>query len=225
MCSAGWEGQYCNVAVSSTSTSSSQTGVILAATLGTIVPVVVIMLVLAIIGWLYIERSRKPIEEWEISADELEIGEQLGQGGYGAVYKAKWRGTEVAVKMVPSEKVTGEMERNFKEEVRSVSSRAPLLTGTFAEGQVRIMMKLRHPNVVLFMAASTKAESMCLVMEFMALGSLFDVCHHVTPLWPSISTVHCYHIYVTLTWRYACSLSLSLSSFLVERTVRVAAAQ
>jgi hypothetical protein len=37
------------------------------------------------------------------------------------------------------------------------------------------MTALRHPNVVLFMAASTKAPKMCIVMEYMALGSLFDV--------------------------------------------------
>ena len=41
--------------------------------------------------------------------------------------------------------------------------------------QVRVMTALRHPNVVLFMAASTKAPKMCIVMEFMALGSLYDV--------------------------------------------------
>ena len=41
--------------------------------------------------------------------------------------------------------------------------------------QVRVMTALRHPNVVLFMAASTKAPKMCIVMEYMALGSLFDV--------------------------------------------------
>jgi serine/threonine protein kinase len=40
---------------------------------------------------------------------------------------------------------------------------------------VRVMTALRHPNVVLFMAASTKAPKMCIVMEFMSLGSLFDV--------------------------------------------------
>jgi len=40
--------------------------------------------------------------------------------------------------------------------------------------QVRVMT-LRHPNVVLFMAASTKAPKMCIVMEFIALGSLYDV--------------------------------------------------
>jgi serine/threonine protein kinase len=46
----------------------------------------------------------------------------------------------------------------------------------FVDGQqVRVMTSLRHPNVVLFMAASTKAPKMCIVMEYMALGSLFDV--------------------------------------------------
>jgi hypothetical protein len=36
------------------------------------------------------------------------------------------------------------------------------------------MSQLRHPNVVLFMAASVKPQ-MSIVMEFMSLGSLFDV--------------------------------------------------
>jgi serine/threonine protein kinase len=67
-----------------------------------------------------------------------------------------WKGTEVAVKVMASEKITKEMEKSFKDEVR-------------------VMTALRHPNVVLFMAASTKAPKMCIVMEFMGLGSLFDV--------------------------------------------------
>jgi len=47
------------------------------------------------------------------------------------------------------------------------------------------MTSLRHPNVVLFMAASTKPPKMCIVMEYMTLGSLYDVrracsCHSLT---------------------------------------------
>ncbi len=38
---------------------------------------------------------------------------------YGSVYKAKWRGTEVAVKVMSSEVVTKEMQRQFADEVRS----------------------------------------------------------------------------------------------------------
>ena len=41
--------------------------------------------------------------------------------------------------------------------------------------EARIMSHLRHPNVVLFMAASTKPPKMCIVMEYMALGSLYEV--------------------------------------------------
>jgi serine/threonine protein kinase len=40
---------------------------------------------------------------------------------------------------------------------------------------VLVMTALRHPNVVLFMGASTKAPNLCIVMEYMSLGSLFDV--------------------------------------------------
>jgi serine/threonine protein kinase len=40
------------------------------------------------------------------------------------------------------------------------------------------MSCLRHPNVVLFMAASTKPPKLCIVMELMGLGSLFDLLHN-----------------------------------------------
>jgi len=38
-----------------------------------------------------------------------------------------------------------------------------------------MMTALRHPNVVLFMAACTKPPKMCIVMEHMSLGSLYEV--------------------------------------------------
>jgi hypothetical protein len=62
-------------------------------------------------------RKKEHDENWEISYDELEIGEHLGTGGTGAVHRAAWKGTEVAVKVLASEKVTKDMERSFKDEV------------------------------------------------------------------------------------------------------------
>lgn len=43
------------------------------------------------------------------------------------------------------------------------------------------MTSLRHPNVVLFMAACTKPPNMCIVMEYMALGSLYEVRTRTAP--------------------------------------------
>jgi serine/threonine protein kinase len=131
----------------------------------TIIPVAVLvfcllcLLILVLMGIIRLKgRGRR--DDWEIAYDELEIGEHLGSGGYGEVHKAVWKGTEVAVKVMTSQLdqggVTKDMEKSFKDEVR-------------------VMTALRHPNVVLFMAACTKPPRMCIVMEFMALGSLYDV--------------------------------------------------
>ena len=86
-----------------------------------------------------IKRKGDKSDDWEIEYDELEIGEQLGAGGYvqandscckspqvstnvsciryGEVSKAMWKGTEVAVKVMASDKITKDMEKNFKDEV------------------------------------------------------------------------------------------------------------
>lgn len=45
------------------------------------------------------------------------MGELLGSGGYGEVYRAVWKGTDVAVKKMTSEAVTKDMQRNFIDEV------------------------------------------------------------------------------------------------------------
>ena len=52
-----------------------------------------------------------------------------------------------------------------------------MLQYSFVVQEVAIMSTLRHPNVVLFMAACTKPPKLCIVMEYMALGSLYDVRH------------------------------------------------
>jgi len=153
-CDSGWEGDYCD------GQKSAGADVALIVGLSVAIPIVALVflvLVCALVAlFVYARRNRRGKDDWEIDADELEMGAHLGTGGFGEVHRAMWKGTEVAVKMMTSANVTRDMERNFKDEVR-------------------VMTALRHPNVVLFMAASTKPPRMCIVMEFMALGSLFDV--------------------------------------------------
>jgi serine/threonine-protein kinase CTR1 len=67
----------------------------------------------------------KKKDEWEIPYSEVDLGDPLGQGGYGSVYKSEWRGTQVAVKVLIDGRVTKEMERSFHEEVPYAIQRAP----------------------------------------------------------------------------------------------------
>jgi len=157
VCSQPWTGTYCAVDGTQTASTDSAVGVIVPAV---VVPVVFVLLALAlvvivVVVWVAIRARRRLADDWEIDPKELEMGDQLGAGGYGTVHKASWKGTEVAVKFMLADATHQEFER-FRDEVR-------------------IMTALRHPNVVLFMAACTKPPAPCIVMEFMALGSMYDL--------------------------------------------------
>jgi ABC-type phosphate transport system substrate-binding protein len=142
---------------------SSSADTVLIVLLSVIIPLaLLLLLVLALVAvfvcWQQRRRNNAQ-EDWQILPEMLEFGESLGNGSYGEVHKAMWKGTEVAVKVIKRADVTREMEASFKDEART-------------------MARLRHPNVVLFMAACTKPPNMCIVMEYMALGSLWYA--HVT---------------------------------------------
>ncbi len=77
-----------------------------------------LLLCLFVVLLVIIRRKGRTSDDWEIEYSELEVGEQLGAGGYGEVHKATWKGTEVAVKVMASEKITKDMEKSFKDEVR-----------------------------------------------------------------------------------------------------------
>jgi hypothetical protein len=81
--------------------------------------VVALLLVLVIVVVVLLRRKGSGNDDWEIEYDELEVGEQLGAGGYGEVHKATWKGTEVAVKVMASDRITKEMEKSFKDEAHT----------------------------------------------------------------------------------------------------------
>lgn len=158
LCNDDRTGQHCETLKSSGSSRD---------TLTTVLAIVIPLLVLAaavstcsiLIVVCIVARRRREVNKWEIEYDEIEIFNQLGVGGFGTVHRATWKGTEVAVKTLNAEHVTRDIERDFKEEVR-------------------VMTALRHPNVVLFMAACVKPPRLAIVMEYMQLGSLFDLLHN-----------------------------------------------
>ncbi|XP_019446943.1 PREDICTED: serine/threonine-protein kinase EDR1-like isoform X2 [Lupinus angustifolius] len=97
--------------------------------------------------------------ECEIRWEDLVIGERIGLGSYGEVFRADWNGTEVAVKKFLDQDFSGDALSEFKREVR-------------------IMRRLRHPNVVNFIGAVTRPPNLSIITEFLPRGSLYHILHH-----------------------------------------------
>lgn len=94
----------------------------------------------------------------EVDYHEVQVGEQIGQGGFSVICKGKWRGTPAAVKKIFDPVITEELLAEVQNEVRMLSL-------------------FRHPNIVLLMAICSKPPDLALVFEHAARGSLYDVLH------------------------------------------------
>ncbi|XP_035240538.1 LOW QUALITY PROTEIN: mitogen-activated protein kinase kinase kinase 9 [Anguilla anguilla] len=91
----------------------------------------------------------------EIDFSELTLEEIIGVGGFGKVYRALWRGTEVAVKAARRD--PDEEEGQTLESVRQ---------------EAKLFAMLRHPNVMALLGVCLREPHLCLVMEYARGGSL-----------------------------------------------------
>jgi len=87
--------------------------------------------------------------------EELEV---IGKGTFGEVFKGVWNGTEVGVKFLNAQDMSDQFLQDFYKEVT-------------------IMRSLRHPNILQFLGAVTNPPNVCIVMEYMPMGSLFKILH------------------------------------------------
>jgi class 3 adenylate cyclase len=68
---------------------------------------------------------------WIIDYNEVQVGQQIGLGSYGVVYKGKWKGVDVAIKRFIKQKLDERRMLEFRAEMAFLS-------------------ELHHPNIVLF---------------------------------------------------------------------------
>ncbi|KAA3490488.1 serine/threonine-protein kinase EDR1-like [Gossypium australe] len=97
----------------------------------------------------------REVSEWEIPWEDLQIGERIG---IVFVYLFLLALQEVAVKKFLDQDFSGDALVQFKCEVE-------------------IMLRLRHPNVVLFMGAVTRSPHFSILTEFLPRGSLYKLLH------------------------------------------------
>ncbi|KAH3756853.1 protein kinase [Pelomyxa schiedti] len=98
--------------------------------------------------------GQKP--NWQIEYSEIELLNQIGEGGFGKVFRGRWRGTEVAVKTLK-----GGEDASVQE------------VAVFSK-EVSILRSLHHPQLVLFLGACL-SPVLAMVSEFMTGGSLYDL--------------------------------------------------
>lgn len=101
-----------------------------------------------------VKQSLDPKPVWEINYADLENLVLVDSGGYGNVYLGRYLHMDVAVK------------RLKKSQLRDLEA---------FKVEIGMMSKLRHPNIVLFLGATT--SPLAIVTEYMARKSMFDVIH------------------------------------------------
>eukprot|EP00052_Salpingoeca_macrocollata_P011384 m.87680 g.87680 ORF g.87680 m.87680 type:complete len:1055 (-) comp18030_c0_seq5:27-3191(-) len=105
---------------------------------------------------------------WEIFPDELVMGNALGKGAFGEVWRAQWGDSAVAVKTLRCELMWLDDS----------------ITAEF-EAEVDFMRTLRHKNIVRFLGAGQLPDhTPFLVTELMQKGSLREVLNSETSSWP-----------------------------------------
>lgn len=98
--------------------------------------------------------ERKERKAWMVDFNELKLQKIIGHGAFGEVWQGLFRGKKVAIKML---KAVGRTQlQQFVHELN-------------------IMSQLKHPNIVLFIAACVEDKNRCMVMEYCEKGNLFDI--------------------------------------------------
>ncbi|XP_022606233.1 mitogen-activated protein kinase kinase kinase 9-like [Seriola dumerili] len=99
--------------------------------------------------------SVPPLHLLEIDFSELTLEEIIGVGGFGKVYRAVWRGSEVAVKAARRDP-----DEDAEQTLESVRQEAKLFA------------MLNHPNIMALLGVCLQEPNLCLVMEYARGGPL-----------------------------------------------------
>lgn len=94
-----------------------------------------------------------------INFSELVLADVIGGGGFGQVWRATWKGTPVAVKVLTGSAQAETVPKAVLEEFIA---------------EINMVSGMRHPNICLFMGACLEPPNRAIVTELLTHGSLWD---------------------------------------------------
>ncbi|XP_019748107.1 mitogen-activated protein kinase kinase kinase 7-like [Hippocampus comes] len=95
----------------------------------------------------------------DIQYEDIQVEAAVGRGTFGVVFKAVWKGKDVAIKTIESD-----------------SERKAFLV------ELRQLSRVNHPNIVKLYGSCD--NPVCLVMEYAECGSLYNLLHSAEPQAP-----------------------------------------
>lgn len=107
-------------------------------------------------------KLRDAQKSWEIDFGEIKLREKIGSGAFSELYKAEWRASIVAAKVISVEKGAESVIQSFCDEVNVIS-------------------KLRHSNILLFLGAVPRIPRLAIITEFCFGGSVYHAIR--SPTW------------------------------------------
>jgi len=90
--------------------------------------------------------------QWKIKFDDLELGERIGKGNFGEVYKGTYLGTDVAIKRLFF------VDDDFMQK--------------YIEREMDTLTQLNHPNIVQLIGLCIGLDDLFIVTEYVAGGNL-----------------------------------------------------
>eukprot|EP01103_Thecamoeba_quadrilineata_P019393 TRINITY_DN7832_c0_g1_i1.p1 TRINITY_DN7832_c0_g1~~TRINITY_DN7832_c0_g1_i1.p1 ORF type:complete len:433 (+),score=67.34 TRINITY_DN7832_c0_g1_i1:37-1335(+) len=142
--------------------------------------------------------QKKKKNAWDVEPSAVELGQAIGTGAYGIVYRAKLHGAEVAVKLL------------------NLPNLSPTELTDF-ENEVSIMKDIHHPNVILFMGACTQPGNLMIITEFAGLGSVEDLIYR-----PKVPLTWDQHLTIVRETALGCNWLHNLSPPFIHRDLKPA---
>ncbi|KAF6157375.1 hypothetical protein GIB67_004313, partial [Kingdonia uniflora] len=105
-------------------------------------------------------------EEWSADMSKLFIGGKFASGRHSRIYRGVYKKKDVAIKLISHPEEDAHL--------------AVLLEKQF-KSEVGLLFRLRHPNIITFVAACKKTPVFCIITEYLAGGSLKKYLHQQEP--------------------------------------------